>query len=249
MSSYIDEQTLLPKPSYDLWEEKFGVSTYTAATVYAGLIAAAKFANILGKVESEQKYNTAAERLRRAIIKYLYNDTDKGFYKMISLKNGELVYDKTLDMSSIYAIYRFGILHLEDPKVTAAVKLVEDRLWCKTPIGGMPRYEGDRYYRDSHDVQGNPWIITTLWLTQYYIAIAKQENDLQMVRQHFDWVVKYALPSGILSEQLHPHTGAQISTAPLTWSHSEFVITVIEYLEKLEELGICKVCYLLDQKH
>lgn len=248
MSSYIDETTYLPKPSYDLWEEKFGISTYTTSTVYAGLIAASKFANILGKVEQEQKYNTVAERMRRAIIKYLYNEEDGSFYKMINIHEGQITYDKTLDASSIYAIYRFGILHLEDPKIIKAIKLVEERLWVKTAIGGVVRYEGDKYYRDSYDVPGNPWIITTLWLTQYYISIAKTEKDLEIVRKHFEWVVKYASLSGLLSEQIHPHTGKQISTSPLTWSHSEFVITVIEYLEKLEELGVSKVCYVLDQK-
>ena len=41
---YIDPKTGLPRPSFDLWEEKYGVFTWTAATVYAGLWAAAKFA-------------------------------------------------------------------------------------------------------------------------------------------------------------------------------------------------------------
>ena len=35
LSSCIDDTTGLPKPSYDLWEERFNISTYTAATVYA----------------------------------------------------------------------------------------------------------------------------------------------------------------------------------------------------------------------
>ena len=41
-----DTYTGLPKPSYNLWEEKFGVHTYTAATVYAGLKVAARFSEI-----------------------------------------------------------------------------------------------------------------------------------------------------------------------------------------------------------
>jgi GH15 family glucan-1,4-alpha-glucosidase len=33
---YIDPKTGLPRPSFDLWEEKYGVFAWTAATVYAG---------------------------------------------------------------------------------------------------------------------------------------------------------------------------------------------------------------------
>ena len=73
----------------------------------------------------------------------------------------------------------------------------------------MPRYAGDGYYRVSPEVPGNPWFITTLWLAQYYIAIAKSENDLETVKTRLGWVARYALPSGVLSEQLNPYTGEQ----------------------------------------
>lgn len=40
MSSYIEADLNLPKPSYDLWEERYGIYTFTASAVYGGLIAA-----------------------------------------------------------------------------------------------------------------------------------------------------------------------------------------------------------------
>ena len=62
------------------------------------------------------------------------------------------------------------------------------------------------------------------------------------MKKRISWVVDRALPSGILSEQVHPYNGVQLSAAPLTWSHSAFVITVVKYLEKLEKLEISDVC-------
>ena len=44
----------------------------------------------------------------------------------------------------------------------------------------------------------------------------------------------HELPGGLLSEQVDPHTGAPLSVSPLTWSHAELVVTVEEYLTKLE---------------
>jgi GH15 family glucan-1,4-alpha-glucosidase len=80
-------------------------------------------------------------------------------------------------------------------------------------------------------------------MIEYDIASAKTEEDMKKINEKLLWIVNKALASGILSEQIHPYTGEQISVSPLTWSHAEYVLTVIAYLERLEELGICTVCY------
>src|SRR3989339_243046 len=51
-----DVETKLPKESYDLWEEKLGVHTFTCSTVYAGLLAAKNFAEIFGNKNDANKY-------------------------------------------------------------------------------------------------------------------------------------------------------------------------------------------------
>lgn len=243
MVEYRDPKTGLPKASFDLWEEKFGIHTFTAASVYGALTAAAKFAKLLGKEKSEHVYTTAAFEIKQAIIAHLYDEEQGIFIKMINVDdNGTITYDKTLDMSSIYGIFTWEVLEINDPRLSRAIKQVEERLVCKTDISGVARYEGDRYFRSVEGVPGNPWFITTLWLAQYYVAHAKKETDFADVHKWLEWAVKYAAPSGVLSEQLHPYTGEQLSAGPLTWSHSEYVMTVIKYLNRLEELGICLKC-------
>ncbi len=49
LASYIDPGTHLPLPSYDLWEERYGVHTWTVAATWAGLDAAARFAGAFGE--------------------------------------------------------------------------------------------------------------------------------------------------------------------------------------------------------
>ena len=90
--------------------------------------------------------------------------------------------------------------------------------------------------------ESNPWFITTLWFAQYLTLTAKGEKDFVEIKEWLEWVVAHALPSGVLSEQLNPWSGEQISAAPLVWSHAEFVHTVINYLEKLETMGLCIAC-------
>ncbi|OHA81494.1 MAG: hypothetical protein A2675_03420 [Candidatus Yonathbacteria bacterium RIFCSPHIGHO2_01_FULL_51_10] len=242
MVVYRDEATGLPKPTYDLWEEKYGVTTFTACTVYGALIAAARFAEILGKTKSQKLYTDTAHQVREGILKYLYDAESGLFLKMINFEHDAIVADKTIDMSSVYGVYAFGVLPHADPRVARAVKLTEERLSAHTFVGGIARYEGDRYYRKNEEGPGNPWFITTLWLAQYHIAIAEQEKDFEVVKKWLNWVVDYAAASGVLSEQLDPKTGEQLSAAPLVWSHAEYVITIISYLDKLEELGICQKC-------
>lgn len=237
MVSYTFEDNGLPHPSYDLWEEKYGISTFACSTVYAAFDAAAKFSRLLGKAENEKKYTNAAAKLKDSIIQYLYNDEKKMFYRMINIKGEEIEKNDTLDMSSIYGVFNFGVLPPDDPRVIDSMKTMEN-LAKRIPTGGMMRYEGDEYHRPSPTASENPWIITTLWVAQYYISVAKNENDFEKVKEILRWVVSHALPSGVLPEQLDANTGEHLSASPLTWSQSEYVSTILNYLDKLEELGI-----------
>ncbi len=241
LSSYRDPYSGLPKPSYNLWEEKFAVHTYTAAATYAGLVIAAKFAEILGKERTEHNFERIAEEMREAIIKHLYNPEDGSFYRSLIIDpRGMTIYDRTIDASSAYGLFIFGVLPPDDPKLVKAMELTKARLTVRTPAGGIARYEGDQYYRIAQETPGNPWFITTLWYTQYAIACARTDADLDQVRMDLNWVERNATTSGILSEQLNPYTREQVGAAPLTWSHAEYVRTVIMYIHKLKELGIAE---------
>ena len=49
--SHVDQSTGLPLPSYDLWEERWGVHTFTVAAVIVGLRAASRVATEFGETE------------------------------------------------------------------------------------------------------------------------------------------------------------------------------------------------------
>lgn len=241
--AFKDKKTGLSHPSYDVWEERFGISTFSCSVKYAALNAAGAIARVLGKSDDETLYVNAAVELREAILKHLYNRDRGMFFRMISTKEEDRQFDATLDMSSIYGIYAFGVLPFDDKRVVESIATIERELALQAgTIGGVPRYEHDRYYDEDNDGVPNPWFITTLWLAKYYIARARSDGDLDIVRGWLEWCVKHALSAGILSEQLHPFSGAQISAAPLTWSHAEYITTIIDYLEKSEELGLCTAC-------
>jgi GH15 family glucan-1,4-alpha-glucosidase len=240
MTSYREEHTGLPAESYDLWEERHGIHTFTVAAVWAGLNAAANFAETFGDEKRGNKFRAAQNEIKEAAIKHLWDADRKRFVRRLTVdKNtGVLDADVTID-SSLYGVFQFGMLPADDPMVISTMTQIEQRLWCRTDIGGVARYENDYYHQISQDVDsvpGNPWIICTLWLAEWYIAKAKKPSDLGRALEILEWVRKHTLESGVLAEQLHPYSGDPISVSPLTWSHATVVMTVREYLAKMERL-------------
>jgi len=244
MMDYLDTQTGLPLPSYDLWEERQGILTFTASAVYGGLIAAAHFTEAFGEVEIAEEYLEGASLLRQAMDTHLYLEKEKRFARMVNFrKDGTKEIDATVD-ASLYGIFAFGAYSPDDEKVRSTMRQIYDTLWCKTSVGGLARYENDPYYRVSNEVPGNPWFVTTLWLAQYYIAVAKNKNDLGKALKIIGWVAEHALPSGVLAEQVNPQTNEPLSVSPLTWSHAAYIAAIQEYLNKLLEIEKCTACGL-----
>ena len=245
LASYRDKKTGLPIPSYDLWEEKWGIHTFTVSAVYAGIKAGESFAIFFGDARRAKIYARAAEEVRSAMDRYLYSREHQRFLKtIVPQENGAFAADLTID-ASIYAPFYFGVFSPEDKKVINTMMAIKDRLWVKTEVGGIARYEGDSYHQASEntqDVPGNPWFICTLWLAQWYIAKAKNLQDLREAIPILEWTASRSLPSGVLAEQVHPLSNQPLSVSPLTWSHATFVATVLEYLNKMETIHICPHC-------
>jgi glucoamylase len=240
MVKFRDKKTHLPNPSYDLWEEQFGVHLFTAGAVVGGLRAAANFACAFGETSDERRYEQAADEICEAIDKYMWSEKERSFCKT-AYPNADGTYrvDMTAD-ASCYGIWAFGAMEPDNPKVAATMKRIREKLRVDTEIGGIARYGGDNYQRvtaASEKIPGNPWIICTLWLAQYDIALAKTPDELARALDTLKWAVERALPSGVLAEQVHPFTGKPISVSPLAWSHATVVMTVIEYLERLNQFS------------
>lgn len=225
LASYIDETTGLPKPSYDLWEEVFETTTYTTSVVYAALLAAADLADAAEDSDHAVAWRTAAEDILTAAQKHLYNKDRQAFYKGVLVNDSGISYDETIDLSSIFGAFMFGLFPVGSPELTAAVATMERTFDFQPGINGLPRYENDNYYRVNFATPGNWWNITTLWMAQYYAEVGRPEESEKILT----WVAAHAVAStGILAEQINPDNGTSLSVAPLTWSHAEYVATLLD---------------------
>lgn len=235
MVDFRDERTKLPKPSYDLWEERYGIHLFTAASVVAGLLAGANFAHAFGDHELHSKYNKAAEEVKAAIEEYFLDGKTGTYARMLSIEGDKLIADLTAD-SACAGLFLFDAFRANEENVVNTMKRLEDTLAIPQPIWGIARYQNDYYQRVSTNFTGNPWFISTMWLAQFHARTAKNNDDLSEVIKTMQWVVERALPSGVLAEQVNPENGSPLSVSPLTWSHAGFVILVHDYLDKHKKL-------------
>lgn len=225
LASYIDKTTGLPKPSYDLWEEVFLTSTYTTALTFAALHAAADLAEAAHDADSAVKWRSAADDISAAAHKHLYNKDRKAFYKGVTVKNGDIVYDATIDVSSIFGVFMFGLFPASSQELREAVETLVHTFKLDDGRMGLPRYENDQYYRVGGADTGNYWFVTTLWLAQYYIETGKNDRAKELIA----WVnTNSMMTTGIMAEQISPLDSSFISVAPLTWSHAEYLATLLD---------------------
>ena len=169
---------------------------------------------------------------------YLHHDGLKRYARSGTRVEGGYQLDEVIDIS-LLSLATLGVLDPNDPRMIETANAVREQLWLKTPVEGCARYQGDVYQRAEDSppgIPGNPWFISTLWLAEYFIDQAENQQQLQATLPYLEWCGTNALPSGVLAEQVHPVTGSPLCVSPLTWSHSAFVWTVLRYTEKAKAL-------------
>lgn len=224
MADFRDGATKLPHASYDLWEEKFLTTAYTTAAVYRSLLTAADLAEVLQFPDDAAHWRDVAEEIAGSC--HVFFDEARGYIRKGYLlqDDGSLQFDNTLDVSSAYGAMMFATRAFGTQEIRGTFKAVEDTLLNKSPSGGSPRYEHDGYFATNPAYLGNPWIVTSLWMAQYFLQVARHPDADRLI----DWVFEHAMPSGILSEQVSPIDGSPVGVAPLVWSHAELINTILD---------------------
>ena len=177
MVSYVDERNGLIKPSWDLWEERWGVHAFTVGAVWGGLDAARSFADLFGDVAGVVRYRDAADRLREAADTHLYSP-ELGRFRAPDRRRGRR-HDDRRHGHRQRDLRPVAVRHVSARRAAHRRHDEGDRassLPTRRRAGGIARYKDDYYFKvdpDTKKVPGNPWFICTLWLAQWYIATAK----------------------------------------------------------------------------
>jgi len=231
--AYRDPESKLPLASFDLWEERFGVHAFTTVQVTLALRKCGALAEKCSR--NGEVWLRAAEEMEQAFHSVFYEESIGRYVRSVTRTQTGYEADLTPD-ASLLNIMASEFFSPTDERRKATMEQTAKALQVATEVGGIARYQGDYYFRESASHPGNPWIITTMWLAQCQILSAESIDDLSIPCKWLNWAVDHAASTGVLPEQLHPTTGAHLSVSPLTWSHAEFVKTALMYTEMTRTL-------------
>jgi glucoamylase len=209
------DESGLPIPTADLWEEREGRHSYTAASFVGGLRAAASMA---GRHEPRlaERYAAAAERVRETLERRFWSGEHGRYLRTVG--------DPTVDVSLLGLAWPFRAVDPAGPRMRATADAVERAL--ARPGGGLLRYEEDDY------AGGNPWVLAALWLGLY----RRQVGDADGHRRALAYARRVATPLDLLPEQV-TETGEPAWVVPLAWSHAMYVLAARPELEVARPLG------------
>ncbi|MBO5143358.1 MAG: hypothetical protein J6C46_10305 [Clostridia bacterium] len=193
----------ISKSCFDLWEERKGSHLYSTASIYEAL-----------KVSKEILKEFKDCDFLIAEIDLLLPEIKRGIEKFF-VQNGKIkrsVDNETIDISNISVCVPFEVFDIESEIIKNTVSEIENNL--KVECGGYLRYQGDNY------MNGNAWIISSLWLAMYYIKAGDKERALEL----YNWVTNHADDKGFLPEQIDRNSGKTAWITQLSWSHALYII-------------------------
>ncbi len=223
MDDILEQKYQMPK-SYDIWEENEGIHAYSLTSIFAAFTSMIKinetiipiFENNRIKLEKIRKTNDTLEKYRLNIKEYVINnfyDESKGSF--VRNKDGKM------DISLLGLVYPYKMLSPKEKKITNTIEKMN--LTLRTYKGGYLRYEQDNYLGGN-----NPWVISNLWLANYYL----ESGENKKAKESFDYVVTTSLENGLLGEQINNQTMQPEWVIGLGWSHAMFIITLERFHEK-----------------
>jgi oligosaccharide amylase len=212
-------------PCICLWETHMGIFTYTNAAIYAGLLSAANMAMDYNEKGLAERWTERAEFIKKTTIERFW--LDEGYFAR-GINRGHL--DTAIDASIIGTFVPFGMLSPEIPEEKEMIKSIIENIekHLRVPVNdhfGIKRYVNDNY------IEGNPWIVTTLWLSKAMLAMAsvidpntgETENKEHRRLTHdalkyIQWSLNGTTSAGMLPEQVNKYTGRPAWAIPLCWS-------------------------------
>ena len=206
-----------------LWETYAGIFTYTNAAIYAGLMRAAEMAIDYNETELANRWKERAAYIKKTTIKELW--LPDGYFAK-GIIHGKV--DPVVDASILGSFVPFNMISADndDEKymIYSIIENIEKKL--RVPVNG---HFGIKRYENDHYIDGNPWIVTTLWLSKAYLELARSRIKSHGKDEEFDrlvvealkyirWSLKGRTKAGMLPEQVNKHTGRPAWAIPLCWS-------------------------------
>ena len=209
------------EPDAGIWEYRGRqrVHTHSALLCWAACDRVGHIAARLGLAQAADKWHQEARRLREGILHGAWSESRQSF-------TGTFGHD-ALD-ASVLLMSELGIIEANDPRFIATVDCIGRELNVN---GHLLRYATP----DDFGVPETAFLVVKFWYLDALAAIGRREE----ARELYGELVATRNTYGLLSEDIHPHTGEMWGNIPQTYSMAGLINTAMRLSISWEE-GLCR---------
>ncbi|KRV79623.1 glycoside hydrolase family 15 protein [Pseudomonas citronellolis] len=208
-------------PDAGIWEYRGRqrVHTHSAMLCWAACDRVARIAARLGHGESAARWRKEATRIREGILREAWSERRQSFTGSFGVDD--------LD-ASVLLMHELGLIEADDPRFVATVDCIGRELNVN---GHLLRYAA----ADDFGVPETAFLVVKFWYLDALAAIGRGDQ----ARELYAELLAARNSFGLLSEDLHPHTGEMWGNIPQTYSMAGLINTAMRLSMSWEE-GLCR---------
>ncbi|MEG7362732.1 glycoside hydrolase family 15 protein [Pseudomonas citronellolis] len=208
-------------PDAGIWEYRGRqrVHTHSAMLCWAACDRVARIAARLGHGESAARWRKEATRIREGILREAWSERRQSFTGSFGVDD--------LD-ASVLLMHELGLIEADDPRFVATVDCISRELNVN---GHLLRYAA----ADDFGVPETAFLVVKFWYLDALAAIGRRDQ----ARELYAELLAARNSFGLLSEDLHPHTGEMWGNIPQTYSMAGLINTAMRLSMSWEE-GLCR---------
>jgi GH15 family glucan-1,4-alpha-glucosidase len=195
------------EPDAGIWEYRGRkrVHVHSAAMCWAGVSRVAAIAGKLGYPDRHAHWSRIADIVQNAILERGWNAKRNAFTAAHDCDD--------LD-ASVLLMPELGLIEPNDPRFVSTVRAIDEELLRDKHV---MRYAGE----DDFGLPETAFLICRFWLIDAWWSLGRVEEARNMFRDALNVRNHY----GLLSEDVHPHTGALWGNFPQTYSMAGLITT------------------------
>ncbi len=205
------------EPDAGIWEfrGRRRVHTHSAAMCWAGVNRLAAIADRLGLSDRAAHWNGLADQVHHRIMTEAWNPKINAFAAAVGTDDVD---------ASVLLLPEFGVIDAEDPRFISTVAAVERELLREKHV---MRYASS----DDFGLPETAFLICRFWLIDAWWSTGRKEE----ARELFLDALRHRNRYGLLSEDIHPETGALWGNFPQTYSMAGLILTAMRLSRSWED--------------
>jgi GH15 family glucan-1,4-alpha-glucosidase len=205
------------QPDAGLWEfrGRKQVHTHSAAMCWAGINRLGAIATRLGFTDRATYWNAAADKIQTALLEQAWNPKLKAFSAAFGTDDID---------ASVLLLPEVGLIEVTDPRFISTVAAVERELLREKHV---MRYANS----DDFGLPETAFLICRFWLIDTWWSLGRREEARELFLDALSHRNRY----GLLSEDIHPQTGALWGNFPQTYSMAGLILTAMRLSRSWED--------------